>query len=363
MAVRFTSDDWARICDRYRAFWNHTSPTPLIPVTLTGRDPGRPQPAAPVLSQQTALDLSFSAEAMIDRLDYELSRTEFLGDAFPHVNMDCFGPGVLAAFLGAVPDNRTGRIWFHPREVLPLSQLHFTYDPENIWWNRVRDLYRAAAERWGGEVIMGMVDLGGILDVLAVFRGTENLLMDLYDEPDEVHRLVDELHELWMRYYTELCGLRAPDCPGCTDWSGIFSERPSYILQSDFSYMIGNDLFREFVLGDLRRFIREIPNTIYHMDGPGELRHFDDLLKPEDLNAIQWVPGEGNPTQEHWPEVYTKLAAAGKGTQVFCSAEDLDIIGRQTGDLHPVRHSGIHSAPDGREDCMALLNSFGVPVC
>ena len=44
--------------------------------------------------------------------------------------------------------------------------------------------------------LLGGIDLGGIMDVLQSFRGAENLLMDLYDAPEEVLRCVGELQQL-----------------------------------------------------------------------------------------------------------------------------------------------------------------------
>lgn len=362
MPIHFDESRWEAIRKSYGDWWANCSQRPLVAVTLTGYDPGRPQPEAPILSQQTALDLSWTPDQLIDRMDYELSKKEFLGDAFPYVNMDCFGPGVLSAFLGATPDNSTGSIWFHPTEIRELSEMHFTYQPDNVWFNRVKDLYRAANRRWHGQVIMGMVDLGGILDVLAVFRGTDNLLLDLYDEPEEVKRLVKELHQLWIQYYSELCDILEECNQGYTDWTRIYSEKRAYVLQCDFSYMIGNGMFREFLLDDLKQFTEELENTIYHMDGPGELNHFDDLLAIPKLNAIQWVPGAGNPLQGEWPEIYQRIYQAKKGTQIFDGLESLDTVKSIIGNLNWIQHANIEDDLSKRDYYVEKLKSYGIPV-
>jgi hypothetical protein len=362
VSIHFDDSRWETLKKNYEAWWDHTLERPLIAVRLSGHDPGRPQPKAPVLSQATALDLSYTAEEIIDRLDYELSKLEFLGDAYPYVNMDCMGPGVLSAFLGAIPDNSTGRIWFHPTEEKELKDLHFAYDPDNIWFRRVKDLYHAANQRWHGKVVMGMVDLGGVLDTLAVFRGTDNLLFDLYDEPEEVKRLVGELHQLWMRYYDELCGILEECNQGYTDWSRIFSAKRSYVIQSDFSFMISNEMFREFALDELKQCTEELPHTLYHLDGPGEIKHLDDLLKLEQLNAVQWVPGAGAPDQTHWPEIYQKIHQAGKGIQLWDGYQCIETVGSQIGTYRGIHH--FHMEGDGDlkdlEYHQNMLKKFGV---
>ncbi len=55
---------------------------------------------------------------------------------------------------------------------------------------------RAAVERWGEQLSIGFTDLGGNLDVLAHLQGTQQLLVDLIDCPEEVDRLVGETHRL-----------------------------------------------------------------------------------------------------------------------------------------------------------------------
>ena len=221
MGISFSNGQWMQVMETYAAWWENCLNRPVIPLWLANRDPGRPQPAAPILSQATCADLSIPAEAIIDRLDYELSRCTFWGDAYPMVKFDSFGPGLAAAFLGARLDNAPGRVWFHPEKVMPVSELQLRYDPENPWLERIRAIYRAGSERWGDQVLMSLPDLGGTLDVLSTFRPGDKLLLDLVDEPETVVRLNWEIHELWHRFFNELSDLlHAIPARGWTDWSG-----------------------------------------------------------------------------------------------------------------------------------------------
>lgn len=360
MSIQFTEERWEKIKEMYDAWWAGTLERPILPVVIKGRKPEREEPKAPLLSQQTSLDLSIPVADLIDRIDYELSQNIYLGDAYPYYNMDCFGPGVLSAFLGAIPDNSTGQIWFAPKEIKELSELHFEYDSENVWFNRVKEIYREANKRWNGQVVMGMVDLGGILDVLAVFRGTDNLLFDLYDGPEEVHRLVKELHELWIRYYNELCDILAPVAKGYSDWSKIFSSERSYVIQCDFSFMISNEMFKEFALEELVWLTNEIPNTIYHLDGPGELNHLKDIVEISNLNAVQWVPGAGAPIQQEWPDVYQTIHKEHKGIQIWEGTDCLKTISEQIGTTKGILHWDIYETMDNYDKMLEVLKSYSI---
>ena len=326
MPVHFDKDRLQRVIDAHTRWWNGTLDRPLVSVTIPDAYGVPPLAAAPMLSQKTCADFSFTPEQVIDAIYERLSRCDFCGDAFPFVNFDAFGPGVLAAMCGARLDNSSGSVWFWPDRERELADIHVRYDPENIWTQRIKALYRAGLEKWNGTVVMGLPDLGGVMDVAATFRGSENLLMDLYDDPDEVKRLCREVQDAWYAAYDDLSAALAPQ-RALSHWSGLVSREPSYITQCDFCYMIGNPMFREFVLDTLREDVQRLTHTIYHLDGVGQLNHLDDILAIENLSAVQWVYGDGKPSAVHWLDVYEKIAAAGKGMMICGGAQDfLDVL-------------------------------------
>jgi 5-methyltetrahydrofolate--homocysteine methyltransferase len=316
MAIDFSAERWERIRAEARQWWVGELSRPLIHVNLSGKDPGRPAPVLSEISRDTAYDLNVSVENFVDRQDYELAGQQYLGDAFPHVWPD-FGAGAIAAFLGAHTENVSGTVWFSPAHLREIKDIHFQFDPDNIWFNRVQAIMRTARERWQGLVQIDMTDLGGNLDILASFRPSEALLFDLYDAADEVKRLTWESHACWWRYFEEFNSLLQPWNPGYTAWTAIYSETPYYMLQCDFCYMLGPEMFAEFVLPELRATCKRLDHAFYHLDGPGELTHLDALLSIEELNGIQWIPGDGSPSFEQWPQVYRKIRDAGKLVQVW----------------------------------------------
>ena len=116
MGIDVGPERWDKVRKNYGRWWKGTLDRPLVHLTLSGRDPGRPRPDVPLLSQATCADLSIPADDVIDRIDYELSTEVYLADAFPYISLVTFGPGVAAAFMGARLDNSTGRVWFFPEE-------------------------------------------------------------------------------------------------------------------------------------------------------------------------------------------------------------------------------------------------------
>lgn len=341
MAIQFSPTQWDHIKQTYREFWSKSLRRPVVGAYLLGRDPGRLMPDVPLLSQATCADYSISAEQMIDRLDYELSCVDYMGDAFPMVNMAAFGPGIAAAFMGAELDNTSGQVWFHPPKDVPIQDLHLTYDGDNRWLQRIREIYQAGMRRWQGQVLMGIPDLGGCLDILSTFRPGEKLLLDLYDAPGEVMRLIDEIHKLWHRYYQELAEIINDGSPGITNWSQMYCESSFYILQCDFAYMIGPEMFDCFVMPELKKSVDRLDHSIYHLDGKGQIPHLQTLLALDSLDGIQWVPGDGEAPQQEWLEVHQDVARTNRLMHLFCGWDGMDEIAGQLGGYRNMFHVPI----------------------
>ena len=320
MAIHFNTQRMQEVLKNHELWWKGELGRPLTCVKIMDAYPEE-ECATPILSQANCHDFSITPEQLIDAWDAHLSKFEYLGDAFPHVGLEEFGPGVVAAFCGAKLDNSSGRVWFFPGEQKEISEIHAKYDPENIWVKRIKDICKAGIERWQGNVIIGFPDFGGILDIAASLVGTEELLFALIEEPEEVHRLATEIQEAWHEAFNDFAEVLKPQ-GAYSDWNLLLSKSPTHVLQCDFSIMISKDMFREFVLEYLREDTRRLEHSIYHLDGPGALQHLDDLLTIENLSAIQWVYGDGQPGPMHWLEVYKKIHAAGKQFMILGNTDE-----------------------------------------
>lgn len=334
MSIAFAEPDWQRIRDTYTAWWNGTLGRPLINVAVGGYPRERPEPKLARARRTAFYGDGVSAEAIVDRVDWDLAGNRYPGDSFPSWFVD-FGPGVGALFLGARAETDENTVWFHPGEERELAATNLHFSPDHPWFRRISDLYRAGIARWQGAVQMGMTDLGGGLDLVSTFRPGERLLLDLYDCPDEVKRVTWQVHEAWFEMFAAFNRILQPVNPGYTCWTPIFSAEPYYMLQCDFCYMIGPEMFREFVRPELAASCRRLANPFYHLDGPGQLPHLDYLLEIPELKGVQWVPGAGAPPITEWPEVYRRIRAAGKRVQIFLEASTglrtLDILVDQLG--------------------------------
>ncbi len=249
-----------------------------------------------------------------------------------------------------------------PKEIQEIADLDLPYLPNDPWFQRARDITRAAIEHFKGSVQVAMVDLGGTLDVLSTLRPSNLLLMDLYDSPDDVERLNWQIHEGWFRLYDEFNQILQPVNPAYTAWTPLFSEVPYYMFQCDFCYMIGPEQFERFVKPEIAAACRAVPNAFYHLDGPDQLTHLDSLLEIDELTGIQWVPGGGVPEEDTWPHVYRRIRDAGKlvqiGVEPGISAQALERIVDQLGSAEGL--AWIYWGDISEEDVIIpILEKFG----
>jgi 5-methyltetrahydrofolate--homocysteine methyltransferase len=107
---------------------------------------------------------------------------------------------------------------------------------------------------------------------------------------------------------------------------GIWSDQPAIDLQNDFSCLISSRMFEAYFLPSLEQQTRWVERTIYHLDGPGAIRHLDALLSLPRLDGIQWVPGAGAPEMSRWIRLLRRIQAGGKLLVLNCEAWEVETL-------------------------------------
>ncbi len=324
----FTSQDWERIRRDWTAWWHHDIDRAMVVVDVVEARMEKafvPQFEGWSMEQET-----FVIDEALDHYQAVVENTALYGDAWPRWWPN-FGAGILAGFLGASVKVDAQTVWFEAPANNALEDIQPRYDADNYWWRWIRALTQAAVERWEDQITVAATDLGGTLDILASLRGTQNLLLDLYDAPDVIDRLVAEIPQVWLRYYDELYEIISTADNGMTYWAPMWCPGRYAMLQSDFAYMISPAMFERFVLPELEALCNGLDYGFYHLDGKGQIPHLDMLLSIANLRGIQWVPGAGAPPADEWLPLLKRIRDGGKLCQVFVSPEGALTIARELG--------------------------------
>ena len=263
-------------------------------------------------------DKYLNAEKLVGRYRHFCETHEFLGEAFPNLNVD-FGPGSLAAYLGADIGFSEDTVWFIPcfndedmfwEDDIPQLEL----DPENPWFQKHLKLINECHRLAGDDFYVDIPDLMENIDVLASLRDTSLLLMDLAGEPEEIENRVAQVTKA---YYPAMQAMY----DACKDENGasaytvfqVWGPGKCIKLQCDTGAMISPEMFRQFVLPSLKEQAKWGDQVLYHLDGPDNIRHLDAILECEGINALQWTSGDTGPdgTFAEWDQIYDKAVAKG----------------------------------------------------
>ena len=113
----------------------------------------------------------------------------FLADGVPKGPINV-GAGDLAAMLGCEWEFGKSTVWFHPclEDAAVERDQPIRFDEGNANYRAMRRMLEACVRRADGRYLIGIPDLVEHFDILAAMRGTQTLLMDLFDDPTWVHR-------------------------------------------------------------------------------------------------------------------------------------------------------------------------------
>jgi hypothetical protein len=317
--------DYDETKQRIEAFWERELiDRPVVQFTLI-KPPEERVPLPPsghATSEARWLDAEYQTELAVATLQ----NYEFLGDTLP-VAFPNLGPEIFSAFYGCpMHFGDYGTSWSDPI-------LEDWEQPDQIQldWNspylrKLHEMTDLLLEAGEGLFITGMTDWHPGGDCVAAFRDPQNLALDMLLYPEGVRALLTRVEADYFRMYDVFYEkLRAAGQPIST-WLTLMSDGKYYVPSNDFSIMISQQMFDDMFLPGIARECEFLDRSIYHLDGPGALRHFDSLMAIEALDALQFVPGAGNEGFHRWIDVYRRAQAAGKGVQVFCDLDELPLV-------------------------------------
>ncbi|MEI8243848.1 MAG: hypothetical protein WCI17_11315 [bacterium] len=343
--------DYPERVARWEAWWTFASDRPLACVSVgTNKN----------IRWDKAFDLLEQPEQWLAVRRAQLENTHWAGDEVPSIRVD-IGPVAIAAFAGAplhfsAAENTS---WQHPiiRSWDPLPPLRL--DPDNRWYRAVMKLLEVTAADAAGNYAVMMPDYSGAVDALANLRGSEDLLLDLYDHRAAVIRAADALVDVWEGAYRRTNEILAASGAAMTTWVGPGSRVPYTVPTCDFNYMIGPQDFIETCLPSLREQARRAGRCALHVDGPGAANHAEAIASAPEITAVQYTPGAATPSALERIHLFKRWQAAGKPVVVCCPKEEVPEIVRQ---LDPrgllIWPSGV-SSPSEADEMAKYIQTHG----
>lgn len=311
--------DFERISRDYERCWNlENHDSPLLQIAAPKKGAVRRVREASLEERWT--DIGFLIESARERME----NTYYGGVSYPSLWPN-LGPDIFGAILGGC-DLKFGEdtVWAVAEEGRELSDFTFEgLDAENPWLKKLLAMTEAMLDDARGEYLVGMTDLHGGMDAMVSLRGPEQLCLDMVEEPELVKELCLKSFQVYRELYEKLNAMLLSRQKGTTNWMGVYHPDSWYVSSCDLICMISPEMYWEFVEPEVRMEIGLYGNSIFHLDGPGALRHLDSLLALPELRGIQWVYGAGQPSAAHWIPVMQKIQDAGKMVHILAEPSDL----------------------------------------
>jgi hypothetical protein len=316
--------NWDVIRQRYEGWWEHEKiDHPLLRVTAPTKDYRAPVPPE---DQAGLFAWLTDPKLVIPRLEGRIAATFYAGDAFPWADPMSQGlAAIQAAYLGAPyhVDAETLTGWADPLLTGWTGRFMIAPDRKNPWWQATLRLLddgaRVGKDRWCAAI----PDLQGGGEVLALLRGSEALALDLRDFPEMIVPAIAEINAAWKFYFDACYAAIHAWQEGFIDWLGIWSDLPAATVECDFMVMVSPGMFERFFLPGVEEQVRMVKRSIFHLDGPGAVKHLDLLLSISRLRAIQWVPTPERPSPLDWLPLLRRIQAAGKGVVLACAPAEV----------------------------------------
>lgn len=322
MAELLYKKNWDDVKKRFEAWWKcENKDAPIFCMRVDEKD----IESELFKSIKNTDDRWLNIDKVIEREETIIENCQFPGEGYPGIT-PYIGPGSLGTFLGAIPGFDMGTVWYDPC-FDDITKADINFDPNNKWWKWTLEFTEKALERGKGKYLVEMPDIVENLDTIAALVGSEPLLYHLYDYPEEIHRLQKKILPVWFKVFDHLYNMIKDEDGGmCFGFFGIYAAGKMAKLQCDFSAMISPDMFHEFVFPYLKEQSDCLDYALYHLDGPGELPHLDQILSIDSINAVQWVPlpGEHDPGDPCWDSLYRKILDAGKSIHCTMPVERVE---------------------------------------
>lgn len=346
-------EDWEETKERFKAWWAHEyfGRCGLAVTAPKKNAPDVPPPPDVETVKQRWYDLDWISRQM----DYTLSRTYYGGEALPVWNAGYCGVSSLSNFLGCPIslDMNTG--WCDPvltdPETIDFQSLRL--DESHPDYQFTMRMLKRAVEESRGKSIPSIGAFGGCGDTLASLRGTEQLLIDCIERPEEVRTADEFLMDIWYIFYNRCYEIIRDVAEGSICWFTLWSPGKFYGASNDFSYNIGPEMFRDIFLSVIEQQTEFLDHTVYHVDGVNAFVHVDALCELPKLQALQILPGAGKPSPLHYMDILKKVQAAGRNLHISISPHEVETALSELS----ARGLFISTSAETEDDARQLLKS------
>ncbi|MCK9412646.1 MAG: hypothetical protein M0Q53_10115 [Prolixibacteraceae bacterium] len=293
--------DWLQAKKRFEALWEREI-TDRCCISVKGWKNKKLyiQPNRPKDLNTQWLDGEYILKTELRKMEH----TFYGGESFPLIFLNLGPCSHAASFKGVKHVFRDESVWFDP---LPEEEgLNIEDDPNSFIEKKTYELAEYYVTNSKGRYFVSMPDNCGNLDALAHIRRSEQLLLDMLLDPDEVNAALKKVNIAWERITRKSFDIIKlnNEGGGCNGWLDVWAPGLLAEMQADISVMISEEMYSQFVVPELISQSEVLQYPLYHLDGQEQAKFIDQICSVKKLRMIQWTNVDGQPSPvEFIPEM------------------------------------------------------------
>lgn len=317
-------DNWDKSKERLKGFWDGEVIDRCCVSAFAPRKGTNYIPEKFPLNSADKLKYWTDGDWILRRNKAEFENTYYAGEATPQIFLN-LGAAGHAGYFKNIRCQYENTVWFIPT-IYDWGKDPLEFDPDSFLYKKTLELARYLTDESKGSFFVSMPDIAGNADALAHLRGSQELLMDFYDDEDNVVASLQKMQEVWLKAAREVHDIIGANNEGggCIGWLNTWAPGKHSQLQCDLGVMISPEFYNSLIMPELKAQCDWLDYPLYHFDGIEQIRHLDSLLSLKKLKAIQWTCVDGQPSPLEFIPELKQIQAAGKSLLIWIKPEELE---------------------------------------
>jgi len=164
---------------------------------------------------------------------------------------------------------------------------------DNPWRRKYLEFVAALQDRYGDRYPVGQPILRGTSDMVAALRGSQQMIFDLYDRPEEYQRLAGICTAFFIELVQDQLAITRPFRGGYeVEQFTLWAPGGIVRMQEDASALFSPDLYVKYLREEDQRVASSFPYNVIHLHS-SSLLLLDRIVEVEALKCIQINKDQG----------------------------------------------------------------------
>ncbi|WP_459917632.1 hypothetical protein [Desulfocicer niacini] len=271
----------------------------------------------------------------MNRVDNYLNGTCFLADAMPVASL-MVGLGITNTTVLAGGDydysSTQDFIDFRPGKFTLDNPVPF-FNPDNALVKDLKCCYEKVIQNVKHNALVNTPTTLDALSSIYGMCGSETFLKDLICKKEIIKKRVEEMTTVYLQFYDYFYAyLKEKGYGESASWFQVFAEGKFESIRCDFSVMISDEMFKEFVIPELVQICDHMDYSMFNMCSVKHARFVDALADIRSLTGIFWNPEPYIEGIKDYLHVLQKIKKRGLCLEIVChSVEDAVIASKELG--------------------------------